>query len=74
MASFSSGADTRPVTYAEAVARYRTVPLVPWAPGARDQFVTISTELAQAGGADHQDARRAGFVSAQRTARYGGLL
>jgi len=30
-----------------AVARYRTVPLVPWAPGVRDQFVTITTELVE---------------------------
>ncbi len=30
----------------DAAARYRKVPLVPWAPGIRDQFVTISTELA----------------------------
>ena len=29
----------------EVVARYWTVPLMPWAPGVRDQFVTISTEL-----------------------------
>jgi uncharacterized protein len=31
----------------EAVTRYRKVPLVPWAPGVRDQFVTISTELVE---------------------------
>jgi hypothetical protein len=37
----------RLVTDADAVARQRTVPLVPWAPGARDQFVTITTELAE---------------------------
>jgi hypothetical protein len=27
------------------IARYQAVPLVPWAPGVRDQFVTITTEL-----------------------------
>ncbi len=31
----------------DAAARYRHVPLVPWAPGIRDQFVTITTELAE---------------------------
>jgi hypothetical protein len=31
----------------EAVRRYRAVPLVPWAGGVRDQFVTITTELAE---------------------------
>jgi uncharacterized protein len=29
---------------AEMITRYRAVPLVPWAPGVRDQFVTITTE------------------------------
>lgn len=33
------------VTDPEAIARYQAVPLVPWAPGVRGQFVTISTEL-----------------------------
>jgi hypothetical protein len=33
------------VTDAEAISRYRAVPLAPWAPGDREQFVTISTEL-----------------------------
>jgi uncharacterized protein len=28
-------------------ARYRAVPLVPWAPGPRDTFLTITTELAE---------------------------
>jgi uncharacterized protein len=28
-------------------ARYRTVPLVPWASGPRDTFLTITTELAE---------------------------
>ncbi len=31
----------------DAAARYRRVPLVSWAPGIRDQFVTITTELAE---------------------------
>ncbi len=31
----------------DVAARYRQVPLVPWAAGARDQFVTITTELAE---------------------------
>jgi nitroimidazol reductase NimA-like FMN-containing flavoprotein (pyridoxamine 5'-phosphate oxidase superfamily) len=35
------------VTDPEATARYRAVPLVAWAPGLRDQFVTISTELVE---------------------------
>ena len=35
------------VTDPDAAARYRKVPLVPWAPGIRDQFVTISTELVE---------------------------
>ena len=29
----------------ELIARYRKVPLEPWAPGERDQFVTITTEI-----------------------------
>ena len=35
------------VTDPATIARYRSVPLVPWAPGVRDQFVTISTELVE---------------------------
>ena len=35
------------VTDPELIARYREVPLVPWAPGERDQFVTITTEMVQ---------------------------
>jgi uncharacterized protein len=31
----------------EAAERYRTVPLVPWASGRRDQFVTITIELTE---------------------------
>lgn len=31
----------------EAVSRYQDAPLVPWAPGTRDQFITITTELAE---------------------------
>jgi uncharacterized protein len=31
----------------EAADRYRSVPLVPWAPGGRDQFVTITIELTE---------------------------
>lgn len=34
-----------PVTDPKTTARYQAVPLVPCAPGVRDQFVTISTEL-----------------------------
>lgn len=33
------------VTDPELVARYQTTPLEPWAPGERDQFVTITTEV-----------------------------
>jgi uncharacterized protein len=29
----------------ELIARYRKAPLVPWAPGERDQFVTITAEI-----------------------------
>jgi uncharacterized protein len=35
------------VTDPAAVARYRAVPLVPWAPGVRDQFVTVTTEMVE---------------------------
>jgi hypothetical protein len=35
------------VTGLELIARYRNVPLVPLAPGERDQFVTITTEIAE---------------------------
>jgi uncharacterized protein len=35
------------VSDAEMVARYRAVPLVPCAPGVRDQFVTVTTEIAE---------------------------
>jgi hypothetical protein len=35
------------ITDPAAIARYRAVPLVPWAPGVRDQFVTITTELVE---------------------------
>jgi nitroimidazol reductase NimA-like FMN-containing flavoprotein (pyridoxamine 5'-phosphate oxidase superfamily) len=31
----------------DAIARYRAVPLVAWAPGVRDQFVTVTTELVE---------------------------
>ena len=33
------------VTDPELIARYQAVPLVPWAPGERDQFMTITTEV-----------------------------
>lgn len=29
------------------ITRYQAMPLVPWAPGVRDQFVTITTELVE---------------------------
>ena len=35
------------ITDPAAIARYQAVPLVPWAPGVRDQFVTITTELVE---------------------------
>jgi len=38
------------VTDPELMARYRNVPLVPWAPGERDQFVTITTEVVEGRG------------------------
>jgi uncharacterized protein len=41
-----TGRATR-VTDPELIARYRKVPLVPWAPGERDQFVTITTQVVE---------------------------
>jgi uncharacterized protein len=41
-----TGRATR-VTDPESIARYQAVPLVPWAPGERDQFVTITTEVVE---------------------------
>jgi nitroimidazol reductase NimA-like FMN-containing flavoprotein (pyridoxamine 5'-phosphate oxidase superfamily) len=35
------------VTDPAAIARCQAVPLVPWAPGVRDQFVTVTTELVE---------------------------
>ena len=35
------------VTNPGTIARYQAAPLVPWAPGVRDQFVTITTELVE---------------------------
>jgi uncharacterized protein len=35
------------VTDPAMIARYQAVPLMPWVPGARDTFVTITTELAE---------------------------
>jgi uncharacterized protein len=35
------------VTNPSTIARYQAAPLVPWAPGVRDQFVTITTELVE---------------------------
>lgn len=35
------------VTELAAITRYQAVPLVPWAPGTRDTFVTITTDLAE---------------------------
>ena len=56
------------VTDPEAVSRYRRVPLVPWAPGQRDQFVTISTELVEG-----RRVRRSA-VAANGTSSHGGPL
>ena len=41
-----TGRATR-VTDPDVVARYRKVPLVPWAPGERDQYLTITTEVVE---------------------------
>jgi uncharacterized protein len=41
-----TGRATR-VTDLELIAHYQAVPLVPWAPGERDQFVTITTEVVE---------------------------
>jgi hypothetical protein len=35
------------ITEPATIARYQTVPLVPWAPVTRDTFITITTELAE---------------------------
>jgi uncharacterized protein len=35
------------VTDPSIIARYQGAPLVPWVPGVRDQFVTITTELVE---------------------------
>jgi uncharacterized protein len=35
------------VTDPELITRYQKVPLMPWEPGARDQFVAITTELVE---------------------------
>lgn len=35
------------VTDPETIARYRSAPLTPWAPGEREYFVTITTELVE---------------------------
>lgn len=48
---------------AEMIARYHTLPLVPWAPGVRDQFVTITTELVEGLRVRHDPASR-GFPHA----------
>jgi hypothetical protein len=45
------------VTDPEIVARYQAVPLVPWALGVRDQFVTITTELVEGRGCAGQSSR-----------------
>ena len=47
------------VTDPGAAARYQAIPLVPWAPGPRDQFVTIAIELAEG-----QRVRRPGVTGA----------
>jgi uncharacterized protein len=41
-----TGRATR-VTDPELIARYRKIPLTPWAPGERDQFVVITTEVVE---------------------------
>lgn len=51
------------VTDPDVVARYRTVPLVPWAPGERDQYLTITTEVVEG-----RRVRRAAGSSGQRLA------
>jgi uncharacterized protein len=49
--------DAARVTDPDSIARYQEVPLVPWAPGERDQFVTITTEMVEG----CQVRRAAGF-------------
>ncbi len=60
---------------AEMITRYRAVPLVPWALGVRDQFVTITTDLGRgpAGTPRHRERACPGLTSAQFPAnRRGG--
>jgi len=35
------------VTDEQAIATYRALPLVPWAPGERDQFITVKADVVQ---------------------------
>jgi len=56
------------VTDPEAIARYRGVRLVPWAPGAREVFVTITTELVEG-----RRVRRGTPATGHRAAGVGGV-
>jgi len=63
------------VTDPELIVRYQQVPLEPWAPGERDQFVTITTEVVEGRRVSRARAstgpgRRAGGLP--RQARNGG--
>jgi uncharacterized protein len=53
------------VTDPELIARYHKVPLEPWAPGDRDQFVTITTEMVEG----RQVRRPAGSTDPQQIPR-----
>jgi len=58
------------------IARYQNVPLQPWAPGQRDQYVTITTEIVEGrrvsrAAASTGPGRQAG--SLPRQARKGGM-
>jgi uncharacterized protein len=61
-----TGRATR-VTDPELISRYQEAPLVPWAPGVRDQFVTITTEVVEG----RRVSRAAGSAGPSGAARDG---
>jgi hypothetical protein len=54
------------VTDASTLGRYQAVPLVPWAPGVRDQYVTISTEIVEGRRVGHAAAATGRIAAASR--------
>lgn len=66
------------VTDPRLIARYQEVPLEPWAPGTRDQFVTITTEVVEGrrisrAAASTGPGQRAGGLPARRGKTEGHL-